>query len=81
MPITVGLILERDEYDELAGILKMNGLKVSPTLTECLRREAATLRGKTRDKLESFDDQAVRTDVQTHAKLSRKQAATTPKGR
>lgn len=67
MPVTIGLILERDEYDVLAGILKMNGKRVSPTLTECLRREAAALKDKTGDLLNASDAQSVRTDVQTPA--------------
>jgi hypothetical protein len=65
MPITVGLPLERDEYDMLAGILKMNSMKVAPTLADCLREKAASLKAQTSALLESSDADSVRPNVHT----------------
>lgn len=65
MPVTVGLNIEREEYDVLAGILKMNGKPIGATLTDCLRKEAAALAGSAKGKIDSSDADDVRTDVQT----------------
>jgi hypothetical protein len=74
MGVTVELNLDRKEYDVLAGIFKINGKRVAPTLLDCLRKEAAALKDQANDLIGASDADSVRTDVQTEPKISQKKA-------